>query len=150
MEITQSNSSENNARLLIYFLIIILPFLLLYWMLPFLSDITLGADYQLFSINEQIELLFSIKTGSFPLYVPGYSFGHSSSALTLGQIYHPISHIASLLPGYWNGKALEWNTFLRLLSLGLTHLALFAFLRRLRLNMLFSFLLSLITVYNLR
>lgn len=119
-------------------------------MLPFLSDLTLGKDYQLFSINEQLELLFSIKTGSFPLYVPGYSLGHSSSALTLSQVYHPISHIASLLPGYWNGKALEWNTFLRLLTLGLTHLVLFVFLRRMRVNTLFSFLLSLITVYNMR
>lgn len=97
-----------------------------------------------------MELLFSIKTGSFPLYIPGYALGHSSSALTLGQVFHPISHIASMLPGYWNGKALEWNTFLRLLSLGLTHLALFVFLQNIRLNTLFSFLLSCITVYNLR
>lgn len=119
-------------------------------MLPFLSDLTLGKDYQLFSINEQLELLFSIKTGSFPLYVPGYSLGHSSSALTLSQVYHPISHIASLLPGYWNGKALEWNTFLRLLTLGLTHLVLFVFLRKMVVNTLFSLLLSFITVYNLR
>ena len=134
----------------IYLFIFVLPFLLLYWLVPFISPITLGADYQLFSINEQIELLFSIKTGSFPLYVPGYSFGHSSSALTLSQVYHPISHIASLLPGYWNGKELEWNTFLRLLSLGLTQLLLFVFLRQIRLNTLFAFILSLITVYNLR
>lgn len=139
---------ENNYP--VYFLIIVLPFMLLYWMEPFISDYTIGNDYTLYSINEQIELLFSIKTGTVPLYVPGYAQGHSSSALTLGQLYHPISHLASLFPGYWNGKALEWNTFLRLLILGLTQLALFAFLRRLRLNMLFSFLLSLITVYNLR
>jgi hypothetical protein len=121
-----------------------------YWMVPFFSDLTLGADYPIFSINEQMEILFSIQNGSFPQYVPGYKFGHSSSALTLSQVYHPLSHIASILPGYWAGKALEWNTFLRLLSLGLVHMLLFAFLRKIRVNTLFSFLLSLITVYNLR
>jgi hypothetical protein len=147
---TASSITERKIHLLIYFFIIILPFILLYWMVPFLFDLTLGADYQLFSINEQLELFFSIKNGSFPQYVPGYKFGHSSSALTLGQAYHPIFYIASLLPGYWNGKALEWNTFLRLLSLGLVHLLLFAFLKKIRVNTLFAFLLSLITVYNLR
>jgi hypothetical protein len=141
---------RGNHPLHLVCLIIILPFILLYWMMPFLSDLSLGADYPLFSINDQLSLLFSIKTGSFPLYVSGFNFGHSSSALTLGQVYHPISHIASLLPGYWNGKALEWNTFLRLLTLGLTHLMLFVFLKKIKVNTLFSFLLSLITVYNLR
>lgn len=142
--------TEKRTLIPICFLIVVLPFIILYWMAPFVTDLTLGADYQIFSINEQMEILFSIKTGSFPLYVPGYKYGHSSSALTLSQVYHPISHIASLLPGYWNGKALEWNTFLRLLSLGIVHLALFAFLRKIRLNMLFAFLISFITVYNLR
>ncbi len=142
--------TDRKTLLSIYFFISILPFILLYWMTPFVTDLTLGADYQLFSINEQMEINFSIKTGSFPLYVPGYKDGHSSSALTLSQVYHPISHIASLLSGYWNGKALEWNTFLRLLSLGFVHLVMFAFLRKIRLNTLFSFLISLITVYNLR
>ena len=145
-----SSETGRKTDLAIYGFIIILPGILFYWMLPFFSNITLGADYQLFSINEQIEMLFSIKTGSFPLYMPGYSFGHSSSALTLSQVYHPISHIASLLPGYWNGKALEWNTVLRLLSLGITQLALFTFLRKIRLNTLFAFIISLITVYNIR
>ncbi len=139
-----------NSLFLIYCLILLLPFILLYWMAPFVSDFTLSKDYPLHPITEQIELQFSLKTGSFPLYAPGYNLGHSSSALTLGQLYHPISHVASLLPGYWSGKALEWNTFLRFLTLGLTHLALFSFLRHIKLNVLFSFILSLITVYNLR
>ncbi|MBI5674614.1 MAG: discoidin domain-containing protein [Nitrospirae bacterium] len=142
--------SDRKVSLWILFFIIVLPFILLYWMVPFVSDLTLGADYQIYSINEQVELLFSIKTGSVPLYAPGYKYGHSSSALTLSQVYHPISHIASLMPGYWNGKALEWNTFLRLLSLGFVHLALFTFLRKIRLNLLFAFLISFITVYNMR
>ena len=97
-----------------------------------------------------MELLFSIKTGSFPLYVPGFASGHSSAALTLGQVFHPVSSLVSILPGYWDGKAIDWNNFFKLLSLGLAQLALFAFLRKLKLNMLFSFVISLITVYNLR
>lgn len=127
-----------------------LPFLMFHWMLPFISDWTLGNDYQYYSIQEQMELMFSLKTGSFPLYVPGYLGGQSASALTLGQIYHPISHLATLLPGYWNGKALELNTLLRLITLAVAHLSLFAFLKRLRLSGLMAFILSFVTVYNLR
>jgi hypothetical protein len=141
---------EEKTPLSIYFIIIILPFLLLYWMVPFVSNLIIGNDYPLYSIQWQMELLFSIKTGSFPLYAPGFAFGHSSSAMTLGQIYHPLTYISSSLPGYWNGKALLLNTLLRLLSLGIAHLALFAFLKKIRLSTLFSFLLSCITVYNLR
>jgi len=144
-----TSSVKSQSINLLYCLILILPFILLYWMVPFMSDLGPSADYQLL-IKEQMELLFSLKTGTFPLYVPGYHFGNSSIALTMGQLYHPISHIASLLPGYWNGKALEWNTFLRFLMLGLTQLALFSFLRKIRLNILFAFILSFITVYNLR
>lgn len=134
----------------VYLAIIILPFLMFYWMLPFVSDMTMGSDYLRYAFSQQIELLFSLKTGSFPLYVPGFSSGHPSSALTLGQIFHPLSHLASIMPGYWNGKAIEWNNLFKLLSLGITHLVLFLFLREMRLNSLFSFLLSFITVYNLR
>lgn len=142
--------SEKERSLFIYPIIILLPFLLFYWMVPFVANLTIGNDYPLYSIQWQMELLFSIKTGSFPLYAPGFAFGHSSSAMTLAQIYHPLTYISSHLPGYWNGKALQLNTLLRLLSLGLAHLALFAFLKKIRLNTLFSFLLSCITVYNLR
>jgi hypothetical protein len=131
-------------------IIVVLPFIIFYWMAPFISDLTLGHDYVEFAIRQQMELFFSIEKGSFPLYVPGFALGHSSSALTQGQVFHPISYIASALPGYWDGKALQWNTFLRLLSLGLTQLVLFLFLRKIRLNNIFAFLLSFITVYNLR
>jgi hypothetical protein len=130
--------------------ILTLPFVLFLWMLPFLSDWTLGNDYAIWPIQHQMELLFSLKMGSFPLYIPGFAGGQSASALTLGQIFHPISHLASILPGYWHGKALEWNTFLMLLSLGAAHLLLFTFLLSLRLDKITAFVLSLITVYNLR
>ena len=144
------SQSQDRIRYLICFIIIFLPFLLFYWELPFLSKYTIGSDYIKFSISHQLELLFSIKSGSVPLYVPGFASGNSSSALTLGQFFHPISHIASIMPGYWDGKAIEWNTLLKLLSLGFTQLVLFAFLRKIRLGNCFSFLLSFITVYNLR
>lgn len=121
-----------------------------HWMLPFVSHWTLGNDYQRYPIQEQMELLFSLKSGSFPLYAPGYCGGQSASALTLGQIYHPISHIAALMPGYWNGDALEWNTLLRLLSIGFTHLVIFLLLMDLGTGVLFAFILSFVTVYNLR
>jgi len=124
--------------------------MMFHWMIPFVSDRTIGNDYPRFAIDHQMELMFSLKTGSFPLYVPGFAGGQSSSALTQGQIFHPISHIASLMPGYWSGKALEWNSFWRLLSLAGAHLALFAFMVRLRLSMLMAFVISAATVYNLR
>lgn len=130
--------------------ILILPFIVFYWMLPFLSDLTLGNDYAVFPIQHQIELMFSLKMGSFPLYVPGFAGGQSASALTLGQIFHPISYLSSFLPGYWEGKALEWNTFFRLLSLGLAHLSIFLLIRRIGIDALMGFILSFITVYNLR
>jgi hypothetical protein len=134
----------------LYAFIMVLPFLVFYWQVPFLADRTIGNDYVAFPIQQQMELQYSLKHGSFPLYVPGFAGGQSSAALTLGQIYHPISHLASVLPGYWGGNALQWNTLLRLLLLGLAHLGLFMLLVRLRLTPILSFIISFITVYNLR
>lgn len=142
--------SESKKNISIYLIILFLPFFLFYWMIPFISHVTIGSDYLAFPIKQQMELLFSIKTGSFPLYVPGFSGGHSSSALTLAQIFHPLPYLASMMPGYWEGQAVEWNNFFKLLSLGIAQLALFGFLRKTGLRVFFSFLLSLITVYNLR
>ena len=124
--------------------------MLFFWMMPFLSDWTLGNDYPRYSIWNQLELMFSFKTGSFPLYVPGFAGGHSASALTLGQIYHPLPYLASVMPGYWQGYALELNTFLRLLTLGLAHWITFGFIQRLNIQATPALALSMITVYNLR
>jgi hypothetical protein len=131
-------------------LILLLPFLVLHWLVPLFSDLTLGNDYAVFHIQQQMELMFSLKMGVFPLYVPGFAGGHSYAALTLGQIFHPISQLAAALPGYWDGKALELNTLLRLLSLGGCHFMLFYFLRSLKLESAMAFVLSFITVYNMR
>ncbi|HDZ62709.1 MAG TPA: hypothetical protein ENH40_06155, partial [Nitrospirae bacterium] len=135
-------TQRSESPLSIYLLIFTLPFLVLYWFVPFLSNLSIGNDYQSYGIRNQMELLFSIKTGSFPLYSPGYALGQSSIALTWSQIFHPIAYLASIMPGYWSGKALHWHTFFKMLSLGITQLVLFIFLRRLKLNMVFSFLLS--------
>jgi hypothetical protein len=130
--------------------IILLPFVFFFWMIPFVSDTTLGNDYPRYSVWHQMELMFSLKMGSFPLYVPGFAGGQSTSALTLGQMYHPLSYLAVIMPSYWEGKALEWVTLFRLVSLGFAHLALYRFLRKIRIGCAIAFLLSVITVYNLR
>jgi hypothetical protein len=129
---------------------LILPFFFFDWALPFVSRTTLGNDYQLFSIRQQVEIQFSLAKGSFPLFVPGFAGGQSVQALTLGQAYHPISLIAARIPGYWSGHAEACNTLLRLLSLGVAHLVLMIFLRRLGLGRALAFVLALVTTYNLR
>lgn len=133
----------------VYLIIAILPFLFFYWMIPFVSRLTFGGDYPEM-LRMQMELYFAIRTGTFPLYVPGFAYGHSSSALTVGQFFHPISFLASMVPGYWEGKLIDVNNLLKLMSLGFAHLVLFAFLRKIKLNILFSFIISLVTVYNFR
>ncbi|HVN27878.1 MAG TPA: hypothetical protein VMT64_05295, partial [Candidatus Binataceae bacterium] len=124
--------ADRNRQL--QFLICLLPFAIFYWMLPFVGDLTIGNDYPRYSIQQQMELRYSIAHGTFPLYAPGFAGGRSSAALTLGQMYHPLSFIAAHSPGYWSGDALDWNTFWRLVSLGLTQLVLFNLLRRLKLR----------------
>ena len=126
------------------------PFVMLLWLAPFVGSRTIGNDYPRFGIDDQLELMWSIRKGTFPLYLPGFAMGHSSAAATLGQLYHPISWLAVAMPGYWNGLALEWNTFLRLLSLGIAHLVLYRLARGLRVARLPSFVSTFAAVYNLR
>jgi preprotein translocase subunit YajC len=149
-EIGQKSTSERHLKCLSVLGTLSLPFVVFFWLLPFISALTLGKDYAVFPIQHQMELMFSLKMGSFPLYVPGFAGGQSASALMLGQVFHPLPHIATLLPGYWSGNALEWNTLLRLFSLGLAHLVIFVFIRDLGVSKLFSYIVSFITVYNLR
>jgi hypothetical protein len=127
-----------------------LPFLILGWAIPLIGHHTIGNDYTVFSQPQQMELQYCLQKGTWPLYVPGFAGGRSAAALTLGQLFHPISHIAALFPAYWQGRALDVVTALRLASLGLTHLVLLLLLRRLRLPLDLAFTLSFITVYNLR
>ena len=136
--------------LAIVVILLVLPFLVFAWMAPFLDALTISHDYVVYAIGNQLELQLAIASGEWPLFVPGFAAGAPAPALMLGQLYHPISHLAAALPGYWNGLALEWNSALRLISLGLTHLALFAFLRRLAITPAIAFGISAVTVYNLR
>jgi hypothetical protein len=128
-----------------------LPFGVFYWFSPLMGDESIGNDYVTYGVDHQLALQYSLKHGSFPLYAPGFAGGgHSSAALTLGQMYHPISHIAAHLPRYWAGRVVDVNTMLRLLFIGLTQLALFILLGRLKLPLSIAFILSFITVYNMR
>lgn len=141
---------RHSKKFLLYSFIMLLPFLVFYWQVPFLGGLSIGNDYITFPIKYQMELMYSLVNGCFPLYIPGFAGGQSAAALTLGQFYHPISHLSSLMPGYWSGYALEWNTFFRLMLLGLAHLVLYHLLTRLRLKRVPSFIISFIAVYNLR
>ena len=140
---------HSHARLT-WIAVLLLPFALFWWQLPFLSQLTIGNDYTIFPTRQQQELLFSLRMGSFPLFVPGFAGGHTASALTLGQIFHPLTFFAAVSPGYWDGHALDWNTFYRLLSLGLCHGVLVRLFVRLRLPLSWAALLGGIAVYNLR
>ena len=135
---------------LVSLLVVVLPFALFWWQLPYVGARTIGNDYTLFPTRWQQELLFSVRMGSFPLFVPGFAGGHTASALSLGQLHHPQSWLAALLPGYWSGYALDANTLLRLLSLGLAHLVLARTFRMLRLGTALAVLIAGVAVYNLR
>jgi hypothetical protein len=131
-------------------LVLLLPLFTLYWMVPFVGEYTIGNDYLNYWINNQMFLRFSLSNGTFPLYAPGFNGGWTSSALTLGQLYHPNSWLAAIVPGYWDGYAHQIGTIIRLAELGGTCAVIFLFLRKLRLEIPFAFVLSFITVYNLR
>lgn len=147
-KIATARKDSFRANTFIYIIIFFLPFIFFHWITPFISEEIFAHDYSLYSMNQQMELMFCLKNGSYPLYIPGFAGGQSSSALTLGQFFHPISHIASILPGYWNGYATEWMTLLRLLSLSITHIFLFIFLKKLRIRSTLAFILSALTVFN--
>jgi len=139
-----------NAELRWSMLVLVLPAIVFWWLLPGIGSLTIGNDYVIWSHRYHLELMYSVWTGSFPLFVPGFCQGQTATALTLGQLYHPIAWVSSLMPGYWSGHALSWHTALRLLTLGLSHLALFSVLRRLRIPLAWAFVLSTLVAYNLR
>ncbi len=138
--------SENGFVHLIIFL---LPLVLFYWMLPFVSSQSLGSDYINYHVYHQLDLLFSVKSGSFPLYAPACYYGQSS-VYPHAQLYHPMGYLATFMPGFWQGYSLEWITLFRLIILAFCHFCLFRFLKQMRLGPTTAFIFSLITVYNLR
>ena len=137
-------------RLAVWLLFLSIPFVMLSWLWPFITSRTIGNDYTVYTPGDQLELMWSVWRGTFPLYMPGFAGGHSTAAMTLGQLYHPLPWISSIMPGYWTGLSLEWSTAFRLLSLGLAQLALFKLCRRLHLSPLLAFLVTFPVVYNLR
>ena len=127
-----------------------LPFVVFLHVLPFVSDTTLGSDYPRYSVPQQQLLQFSLANGSFPLYLPGFAGGLPAVAATQGQLFHPIAHVAALLPGYWDGRAHDIYTVLNLLSLGFAQWAAYRLLRELALDRTLAFVVSFVTVFNLR
>ena len=135
---------------IVYPFIILLPFLLFQWPYPFLSFTNYGFDYWHHHIQDQMELAFALKSGTFPLFIPGYFYGQTASVLSEGQLFHPLFHLITHLPGYWHGHAADLSMLLHLLGLAGAHLGLFVFLLRLNVGLILSLFLSAITVYNLR
>ncbi|MEW6076928.1 MAG: discoidin domain-containing protein [Thermodesulfobacteriota bacterium] len=115
-----------------------------------MSRTNYGFDYWHHHIQDQMELAFALKTGTFPLFIPGYFHGQTAFVLSEGQLLHPFFHVIRHLPGYWQGRAADWSMLLHLLGLAGAHLALFSFLRRLNMSVMISFFLSTTAVYNLR
>ena len=128
------------------------PFLFYFWMCPFFSNRTIGEDYGLFQyyIDHQLNFLFSLRNGTFPLYCPDSFLGHSLFAFSSAQFFHPLTYLASIFPAYWNGGALEVNTCIRFLALGLVSFALFKTIRVLKVSSLWAFLITLMTLYNVK
>jgi hypothetical protein len=137
-------------RLAVWLLFLATSLAMFAWMMPFVSTWTIGNDYLVFSPGAEIDLMWSVWKGTFPLYMPGFAAGHSTASMTLGQLYHPIPWLSSLMPYYWRGHALEWNSLFRVLALGVAHGTLFKLCRRLRVTPLPAYLLTFPVVYNLR
>ncbi len=129
---------------------LLLPFVMFFWIAPYVGDQTIGHDYAMYPTPHQMELQYSLAHGQWPMHAPGFAGGRPSAVLTLGQMYHPISFISAHIPGYWEGDALDINTLLRLISLGLLNMVLMLLLLRLGLRLEIAFALSFITAYNMR
>lgn len=147
------NSVLENPRLrgaLVLTGFLALPFAVFLHVAPFVSGRTLGADYMRYAVPQQLLLQFSLANGSFPLYLPGLAGGLPAVAATQGQLFHPLSHVAAHLPGYWDGHALDLFTLLGLLSLGFTHWAAWRLLRELAVDSVLAFVVSFVAVFNMR
>lgn len=126
----------------------LLPAVLLHWMLPFVSDVGPGRSFMRYSMWFQKEMMYALKTGTFPLFMPTSFGGMQSSVVAgVGQMFLPIPYVASMLPGYWAGNGSEWNLLLLLMMIPVGHMMLFAFLKRLNIHVLPAFFLSTITIY---
>ncbi|MFZ5563893.1 MAG: hypothetical protein ACOZBW_07550 [Thermodesulfobacteriota bacterium] len=128
-----------------------LPFLMFHWMIPFVSDLAPGIDYIRYHVWPQADMMFSIHSGSFPLYVHWVNGGMPGVSI-VGQAggYLPFPYLLSLLPGYGTGYALQWNILLDFVCIAAAHIVLFRFLRKTGQNTGVAFFISMITVYSPR
>ena len=131
------------------FFIFILPFLMFYLTLPFITDIAPGNDFKYFMIRAQAEYMFAIKTGTFPLNVVCNDIQNNLPGGFSG-IYHPITWFSAILPGYDSGNIILWNILIRLLIISLTHFIIFKFLRSVKSPVTMAFFISTVTVYSPR
>lgn len=134
---------------LVYFFIAAIPFFLFHWTLPFVTQIIPGRDFALYYVWHQMEFLFAIKNGTFPLF---YHFaadagGSSHVWMGYGQAFLPFPYLISLLPGYWTGKAIPWNILAHLLTLPISHVVIFHLIKRFKTDDLQALFLSMVTVY---
>ena len=69
--------------------ILVLPFFVFYWMVPFIGKHTIGNDYVQRWFIEQLYLHFSVRNGTFPLYAPGFAEKkNSQSTATINNSNH--------------------------------------------------------------
>ena len=54
-EINQKSTSERHLKCFSVLGILSLPFVVFFWLMPFISSLTLGKDYAIFPIQHQIE-----------------------------------------------------------------------------------------------
>lgn len=127
---------------------LLLPFLVLWRFVPFLSETTIGNDYTQFPVEGQLEVIWSWRHGLIPLYLPGFAEGASASAMTLGQAWHPITWLCALTPTYGSGSAEQIVTLYRLLELGITHRVVYRETRAVGIGRLPAFGLSFAVIFN--
>lgn len=127
---------------------LLLPFAVLWRFAPPYARLTIGWDYILYPFDAQLEIIWAWHHGFVPLFMPGFAGGSSSSTMTLGQAWHPISWLCALTPGYGNGHAEVIATFYRFLEIGITHRIVYRETRQNGLDRLPSFLLSFVVVFN--
>lgn len=135
-------------RIAVWAMFLVLPFAVLWRIVPGISRLTIGNDYTVYPLDGQLELMWAWSKGMFPLYIPGFDGGNTIAAMTLSQAWHPITWICGLFPSFRTGSAEILLTLFRLLELGFTHAIVYRATRDSGLRRTSSFVLSFVIVYN--
>jgi hypothetical protein len=129
--------------------ILLPPFLFFGWMLW--SGSTIGNDYPIFHVRSALSLRFYETLGLEPMWYPHLGGGIPIGGLILGQYFHLPAWLCSRMPGFWDGRALEWITARQLMLFVLLHTTAYRACRRLiAAGRATSYLLSFVFVYNTR